>query len=151
MSARRASRSSWPRPATAIAVRKLIVTNIFSLDGPYEGPGRNVTVLRMGHRFDDLNAERLRAADTLLLGRNTSRGSRGFWPRMADHPDATPAHREISRLEDPIDNVVVSDSITKDGTEPWGDTTWIVRRADAHEQIADLKQRPGRYAATQAS
>jgi len=37
---------------------------------------------------------------------------------MAHHPDATPAHREISRLDDAIDRVVVSDSITADHTEP---------------------------------
>jgi dihydrofolate reductase len=39
---------------------------------------------------------------------------------------------------------VVSDSITADQTEPWLDTTRIVRRADAHEQFAELKRRSGR-------
>ena len=54
---------------------------------------------------------------------------------------ATPTHREISRLQNAIDKVVVSDSITAEQTDPWRDTTRIVRRADAHEQIAELKQR----------
>jgi hypothetical protein len=57
---------------------------------------------------------------------------------------ATPAQREISRLDDAIDKVVVSDSLTADQTDPWGDTRRIVRRADAHERIAELKQRSGR-------
>jgi hypothetical protein len=52
-------------------VRKLIVANIMSLDGYYEGPGGNVMVLPMDGFFDEHNLERLRSADTLLLGANT--------------------------------------------------------------------------------
>jgi dihydrofolate reductase len=125
-------------------MRKLIVANIVSLDGYYEGPGANVMVLPMDHSFDAYNAERLRAADTLLLGRRSYEGFKGYWPPVADDPGATPVEREISRLDDAIDKVVVSDSITADQTEPWRDTTRIVRRAEAHEQIAELKQRPGK-------
>lgn len=58
-------------------MRKLIVSNIMSLDGYYEGPGKNVMVLPMDETFDAYNAERLRAADTLLLGRNTYDGFKG--------------------------------------------------------------------------
>jgi dihydrofolate reductase len=138
-------------------MRKLIVTNIVSLDGYYEGPSRNVMVLPMDPSFDAYNAERLRAADTMLLGRTTYEGLKGFWPQVADDPNAaaeqlgipvelvaTPTHREISRRQNAIDKVVVSDSITAEQTEPWRDTTRIVRRADAHEQIAELKRRSGK-------
>ena len=125
-------------------MRKLIVCNIVSLDGYYEGPGGNVMVLPMDQSFDAYNAERLRAADTLLLGRNTYQGFKGFWPQMADNPDASPTHREISRLDDAIEKVVISDTITADQTEPWRATTRIVRRGDAHQQIAELKRRPGK-------
>ena len=52
-------------------MRKLIVTNIVSLDGYYTGPDNNVMVLPMDGAFDLYNVERLRAADTLLLGRST--------------------------------------------------------------------------------
>ena len=101
-------------------------------------------VLPMDHRFDEHNAERLRAADTLLLGRTTYEGFKGFWHAMADNPDATEAHREISRIEDAIDKVVVSDTLRAEHTEPWRGTTEIVRRADADARIAELKRGPGR-------
>jgi hypothetical protein len=101
-------------------------------------------VLPMDHSFDAYDAERLRAADSLLLGGEHRRVVKGFWPQMADHPDTTPTHREISRLEDAIDKVVVSNSLTAEQTERWRDTTRIVRRADAHEQIAELKAGPAR-------
>ena len=48
-------------------MRTLIVSNIISIDGYYEGPGGNVMALPMDASFNAYNAERLRAADTLLL------------------------------------------------------------------------------------
>jgi dihydrofolate reductase len=81
-------------------MRKLIVSNIMSLDGYYEGPGKSVMVLfdyrwkayPTDESFDAYNAERLHAADTLLLGRTTYDGFRGFWPSVADDPNFTPTH-----------------------------------------------------------
>ena len=64
---------------------KLIVSNILSLDSYCEGLGKNVMALfdyrrnyPMDENFDAYNAERLRAADTLLLGRVTDEGFKGF-------------------------------------------------------------------------
>jgi hypothetical protein len=74
-------------------LRKLIVTNIISLDGYYEGPNKNVMVMPMDDAFDSYNVERLRAADTLLLGRNSFEGFKGFWPSVADDPSFSPANR----------------------------------------------------------
>ena len=125
-------------------MRKLIVSNIMSLDGYYTGPGNNVMVLPMDEAFDAYNAERLRAADTLLLGRNTYDGFKGFWPSVADDPNFTPTHWEISRLDNAIDKVVISDSMTREQTEPWQNTTRIISRADANGQIAELKRQSGK-------
>jgi hypothetical protein len=52
-------------------MRKLIVSNAVSLDGYYAGPDGNVMVLELDPAFDAYNAERLRAAGTLLLGRRS--------------------------------------------------------------------------------
>jgi dihydrofolate reductase len=69
---------------------------------------------------------------------------KGFWPRMNDNPQATDVHRQISLRNDAIEKVVVSDRLRPEQTEPWHGTTRIVRRADAHQQIAELKRGPGR-------
>lgn len=132
-------------------MRKLIVANMTSLDSYYEGPGKNIMALFDYRRelyptdesFDAYNAERLRAAGTLLLGRASYEGFKGFWPSVADDPAATPTQREISRLNNAIDKVVVSDGLTSEGTAPWHNTR-IIRRADAHGQIAELKRRAGK-------
>jgi dihydrofolate reductase len=124
-------------------VRKLIVCNIMSLDGYVAGPGDNVMVLPLDPAFDAYNLERLRAADTLLLGRTSYDGFRSFWPSVDGDHNFSPTHWEISRRDDAIDKVVVSDGISEAETEPWQATTRIVRRADAHEQVAELKRRDG--------
>jgi hypothetical protein len=50
-------------------------------------------VFPMDESFDAYYAERLHAADTLLLGRTTQEGFRGFWPTLADDPSTTPIER----------------------------------------------------------
>ena len=132
-------------------MRKLIVSNATSLDGHYEGLDKNVMALfdyrwdyPTDESFDAYNAERLRAADTLLLGRVSYEGFKGFWPSVADDPNATPLQREISRLNNAIDKVVVSHSLTSEETNPWHKNTRIISGAEAHEQIAELKRQSGK-------
>ena len=79
----------------------------------------------------------------MLLGRTSYDGFKGFWPPVADDPEARPLEREISRLNNAIDKVVVSDGLTPEETEPWRNTS-IIGRADAHERIAGLKRQTGK-------
>jgi len=135
-------------------MRRLIVANIMSLDGYVAGPGGNVMVLPMDGFFDEHNLERLRAADTLLLGATTYMGLKGYWPAVAEDPGVSPAvannpaaadlHRETGQRNNQIHKVVVSDSLTTGDTAPWTETTTIVGRADAHRAVAELKDRPGK-------
>jgi dihydrofolate reductase len=135
-------------------MRKLIVANIVSLDGYFEGPGRNVMALPMDGFFDEHNLERQREADTLLLGATTYMGLKSYWPAVAEDPSVSPAvaldpavadlHREIGQRNNEMRKVVVSDSLSKEDTAPWTETTTIVRRAGAHEAVAELKRQPGR-------
>jgi dihydrofolate reductase len=110
--------------------------------------------LPMDDFFDEHNLERLRAADTLLLGATTYTGPKGFWPAVAASPEVSPAvaanpdvadlHRETGQRNNEIHKVVVSDSLTADDTAPWTETTTIVRRADAHQAVAELKAQLGK-------
>jgi len=135
-------------------MRKLIVCNIMSLDGYFEGPGGNVMALPMDGFFDEHNLDRLRAADTLLLGATTYTGLKGYRPAVAANPEVSPAvaanpgvahiHQETGLRNNEIQKVVVSDSLTADDTAPWTETTTIVRRPDAHQAVAELKDQPGK-------
>ena len=125
-------------------MRKLVVTTICSLDGFVEGPGGNVMALPMDNSFDTYCAERLAAADTLLLGRRTYDMFRGFWPPVADSAAATPAQREISRRDNSIRKLVVTDSpLDAAASAPWTNTTDVVSREQALDRIGELKQAGG--------
>ena len=132
-------------------MRKLVVCNIMSLDGYYEGPGKNVMVLSMDPSFDAYNLERIRAADTVLLGRRSYQAFSGFWPAMADDADAPEVHREFAKIYNRVDKAVVTDTFTPHPDSPWHDTTTVVPRAGAEHWLADLKRRPGGEILTFAS
>jgi dihydrofolate reductase len=125
-------------------MRKLIVFTMVSVDGYVSGPGGNVMVLPFDQAFDPCCAERLHAADTMLLGRTTFAGMVQYWPPLADDPNAPEVEREISRLNTAIDKVVVSDTLTAEQATPWQDTTRIVGRSDARAVVTELKQADGR-------
>lgn len=121
-------------------MRKLIVISIVSLDGFIAGPGGNVMVMPMDHSFDEYNLERMKAAGTSVLGRTSYDFFKAFWPGVDGNDAFGPVQQEFSRLDNAIPKVVVSDTLTMDATAPWTDTTTIVRRADAHAAIAELKR-----------
>lgn len=125
-------------------MRKLIVFNLISLDGYHTGPGNDVTVMfpMMGGVFDTYTAERLRAADSTLVGRVSFELFNSFWPEVVEHPTSerwTPEQLELAQAGAGVPTIVVSDTLT--GTWP---NVSILRRAEAHEQIDALKRQPGK-------
>ena len=133
-------------------MRKLIVSNLVSLDGYYEGKDRNLNALfdyfhedyADDQNFDGYMLERLRAADTLLWGgRSNFLGNMSYWPGVTDDPNASAIRREFARLMNPMPKVVVSDKLTPEELAPW-ENTRIIKLADAHKEVAALKEQPGR-------
>jgi hypothetical protein len=89
-------------------MRKLIVNNFVTVDGYYESKDKTIDGLfeyyhddyAGDQNFDNYAAERLRAADTLILsGRTSFLGNRGYWASVPDDPDATPIRRELAELQ----------------------------------------------------
>jgi dihydrofolate reductase len=133
-------------------MRKVIVSNFVTLDGFYEAKDKTFDSFfdyyhedyAGDQNFDYYNTERLRAADTLLLsGRTSFLGNKNYWTGVPTDPNATPIRREFAELIQRVDKIVVSDKISSAELAPW-DNTRIVRLADAHQQVAALKQQPGR-------
>ena len=133
-------------------MRKLIVSNLMSLDGYYEGKGKELGPLfdyfyqdyAGDQNFDAYMLKRLRAADTLLWGgRSNFLGNMSYWPGVTDDPNATAIRREFARIMNPMPKVVVSDKLTAGELGQWQNTR-IIRLADAHREIAALKEQPGR-------
>ncbi len=125
-------------------MRKIVVYNVISLDGYHTGPGNDASVMfpMMGGVFDTYNAELLRNADTMLMGRISFELFQSFWPKVAENPTSdewTPSQKELSQAGRGISGIVVSDTLA--GTWP---NVRIIRRADAYQQIAELKRQTGK-------
>ena len=132
-------------------MRKLIVSNFVTLDGYYEGKGKQIESLfdyyhqdyAGDQNFDHYNAERMRAADFLLLSRTAFLGNKDFWTTLAADPKATPIRQEIAELMRSIPKIVISDNLSPAELAPW-ENTRIIKRADADRELAALKQQPGK-------
>ena len=134
-------------------MRKLIVGNLVTLDGYYEGKDRNLAALfdyfhedyaRVDENFDRYNLERMLAADTLLIsGRTAFLGNKEYWSSVLDDPNASVVRREFAGRIKSIDKIVISDQLTDEELSPWVNTR-IVKRADTYKEIAALKEQPGR-------
>lgn len=108
-------------------MRELIVCNIISLDGVYSGLGGDVMAMPFDNGFSDYNAERLRAADTLLLGRKSFEAFRTYWPAIAEDVSQPAVEREISRLNTAVAKVVVRNSLKPDEVEGWSPSRACLR------------------------
>jgi dihydrofolate reductase len=77
-----------------------------------------------------------------LAGRVSFQLFNSFWPEVAKDPTSekwTPEQRELSQAGASVPSIVVSDTLTGN----WPDIS-IIRRADAHQKIAELKRQPGK-------
>ncbi|MER7441712.1 dihydrofolate reductase family protein [Micromonospora avicenniae] len=123
-------------------MRKLVVSNFMSLDGYFAGPGDDVMALPFDQSFDAYNLERVRTADTLLVGRVTYQQSMAFWLPLAEDSSASPLQREIGRFQRDVAKVVVSDTLTDQ--EVSVNSATVVRRDEAADAVSQLKNREGK-------
>jgi dihydrofolate reductase len=127
-------------------MRTIIVNNIMSVGGFYEGPDRNPLVLNMDEAFDAYNLERIRAADIVMLGRTSFEVFSSCWPGIADAPPdpdnraLSADNRELSRIYNQLPKTVVSDSYSVPPENAWHETTTVVSRADAARWVTAQRE-----------
>lgn len=132
-------------------MRKLIVSNFSTLDGLFDGPGKDIAPLfahfhadyQGEQSYDYLGAELMQRADYILLSRNAFLANRNYWPNVPKDPKATDIRRQISGLMATTPKLVISDKLSPADLAPW-DNTEIIPRADAYARIAALKAEEGR-------
>ena len=131
---------------------KLIVANLVTVDGYYEGKDRKLDSLfdyfhqdyQGDQNLDYYMAERLRAADTLLIsGRKSFLDNKAYWSGVPSDPKSTSIRHEFAGLIGQVEKIVVSDKLTAQELAPWNNTR-IVKRADIVAELSRLKEQSGR-------
>jgi dihydrofolate reductase len=125
------------------SVRKYIVSVIATVDGYFEGPGKDVMAMPFDDGFSRYNLELLRNADTVVHGSRWFDGG-AYWSRVADDETEPGIEREIGRINAPMHRLVISDSLQVDPTWPWAERVRIVPVAAGPAEVAAVKQGEGR-------
>jgi dihydrofolate reductase len=112
-------------------MRRVIVSNVMSLDGFFEGPNQEMDWIILSEEFFAYAKDMLRSAHTLLFGRTTYLLMAGYWPFAAKD--------EIAEHMNYLAKVVFSGTLEK---ADWNNSRLV--KTDAAEEVLRLKQQPGK-------
>jgi len=114
-------------------MRKVIMWNMVTLDGFFEGPKSwdiDWHEYAWGEELEQLSIEQSKSVGMLLFGRVTYQGMAAYW---------SSATGEIADFMNSIPKVVFSRTLEK---AEWNNTRLV--SASAEEEVARLKQQPGK-------
>ncbi len=116
-------------------MRKVILFNLISLDGFFEGPNRDINWHNVDAEFNAFAEEQLKTVEALLFGRVTYELMAAYWPTPAaltDDPIIATAMNSVPKF-------VFSTTLQK---ADWENTTLV--KGNAAQEVAKLKQQPGK-------
>ena len=114
-------------------MRRLIMWNMVTLDGFFEGPKPwdiDWHELVWGEELEQMSIEQTGSADLLLFGRRTYQGMAQHWPT---------ATGEVADIMNSIPKVVFSRTLDQAG---WNNTRLV--NSDAEGEVARLKRQSGK-------
>ena len=114
-------------------MRKLIMWNMVTIDGFFEGPKAGDITWHdyvWGEELERLSTETLKSAGMLLFGRVTYQGMASYWPT---------ATGEVADFMNSIPKVVFSTTLHH---AEWSNTRLV--KANAQAEVASLKQQSGK-------
>jgi dihydrofolate reductase len=116
-------------------MRKVLMFNMVTLDGFFEGPHGEIDWHRVDAEFNEFAAEQLDSVDVLLFGRKTYTMMAGYWPTpLAIHDDPVIAEKMNTKAK-----LVFSRTLK---TAEWSNTRLVGE--NAAEELLELKAQPGR-------
>ncbi len=119
-------------------MRKLIMWNVITLDGFFEGTHNwdlSFHNLIWGDELERLSIEQLKAADYLVFGRVTYEGMAEYWMKA----EGETAELEVAKLMNSLPKLVFSKSLK---SAEWNNTTII--RENPSDAIRKLKEEGGK-------
>ena len=116
-------------------MRKLIMFNFMSLDGFFEGPGRELDWHNVDDEFNEFAIEQTGTAGVLIFGRTTYEMMAGYWSSQ----EALDTEPVITGIMNSISKVVFSRSLE---SADWKNSRLV--KANPVDEIKRLKAQPGK-------
>jgi dihydrofolate reductase len=114
-------------------MRKVIVSNLISLDGFFEGPNRELDWFVVDEEFFDYARDLLRTVDTILFGRVTYQMMASYWPTTTENDPV------ITHKMNNLSKVVFSKTLS---AVEWNNSSLV--KENIAEEISQLKRQPGK-------
>jgi dihydrofolate reductase len=117
-------------------MRRLLVWNVMTLDGYFEGPdpwSLDFHTLVWGDELEELSKQQLRNAGLLLFGRRTYEGMASYWTTAADE------NGEVADGMNGLPKAVISNTLTE---ATWNNTRLLT--GDGVEAARALKAEEGK-------
>jgi dihydrofolate reductase len=116
-------------------MRKVILFNMVTLDGFFEGPNREIDWHHVDAEFNEFAIAQLDSADGLLFGRITYQLMANYWPT----PTAMENDPIVADKMNNLPKIVLSRTLEK---AEWNNTRLI--KENIADEISKLKQQPGK-------
>ena len=114
-------------------MRKIILSNLISLDGFFEGPDKELDWFVVEEEFFEYARELLDGTDTILFGRITYQMMAKYWPNAKDN-DATITHK-MNHLQ----KIIFSKTLKK---VDWNNAE--LATVTLSKEVKNLKAQPGK-------
>ncbi len=116
-------------------MRKVILVDMVTLDGFFEGSNREIDWHNVDDEFNKFAVDQLNSVDILLFGRVTYELMVSYWPT----PAATNDDPIVAEKMNSMPKIVFSRTLKK---AEWNNTRLI--KENIAEEISKLKQQPGK-------
>jgi dihydrofolate reductase len=115
--------------------RKLVIFNMVTLDGFFEGPKGDINWHRVDQEFNEFAIEQIKTVDVIMFGRVTYQMMASYWPTAAAIADDPIVAGQMNAMP----KIVFSKTLDK---AEWNNTTLV--KGDLAAEVAKLKQQPGK-------
>jgi dihydrofolate reductase len=116
-------------------MRKIIVSNLVSLDGFFEGPNRELDWFAVDEEFLEYARNLLSTVDTILFGRVTYQHMAAYWPTAS----GTGNDAFITEKMNNLPKIVFSKTLQE---VKWNNSRLV--KENIAEEILKMKQQPGK-------
>ena len=120
-------------------MRKVILSNLVTLDGFFEGPNKELDWHIVDEEFNEYAIDLLSKVDALLFGRVTYQLMADYWPAAATNPSTPKSDLEIADKMNNLPKIVFSKTLQE---VKWNNSRLV--KENIAEEISKMKQQPGK-------